>query len=210
MWAQNCSGRRYKPRRRGLALSKMTSFGSRSPTEANGPPLEAPAWPQWADYLRNHHASFKRHVVRRLQAEHVRDSECDVTSVCLWALRNTLPFAETTGEASVVWKCWPCRCTFDTRRKLSVHFFKKHQRVAEYRRYVNGTVCAGCGRQYWSGGRLAAHLRASPLCMSALRQAGQQAPAIMPLRQPQHEADGTGPVHAGCPDSGTAGSHVDR
>ncbi|CAE7900207.1 unnamed protein product [Symbiodinium sp. KB8] len=55
---------------------------------------------------------------------------------------------------------------------LSVHFFKKHGRVAAYRHVADGTTCAACDTSFWTVGRLAAHLRASPGCVAALAGRG--------------------------------------
>ena len=132
--------------------------------QSEWPLLEAAAWPEWRQYLIERPDCFKRRVVRRLKATHDEWREDAFVKVCHWGLLRSIRPAPPAGV-----KRWPCGCHFDTKAKLSVHFFKKHKRVAEYRQYVQGTCCAACGKQFWTGGRLAAHLRASSACVETLR-----------------------------------------
>eukprot|EP00439_Symbiodinium_sp_Y106_P075913 s590_g15.t1 len=150
------------------------------PDHQDWPPLEAAAWPEWRRYLKDRPTCFKRRVVRRLKASYVAWCEGAVVQVCHWGmLRSGWPTMHDTLQ-SVSWKCWPCGRCFDTKAKLSVHFFKKHQRVAEYRHCVQGTLCTACGKQFWSGGTLAAHLRATPQCVATLQRSDLLAHAIQP------------------------------
>ena len=136
---------------------------------ADWPQLEAAGWPERFAYIKARPACFKRRVVRRLKAMHMATCATDAVHVCHWAMSRMVPASIIGADAPLVWKCWPCNRDFDTKAKLSVHFFKSHSRVAGYRLFAKGTFCRACGKEYWSGGRLAAHLRASPRCTETLR-----------------------------------------
>ena len=60
------------------------------------------------------------------------------------------------------------------------HFFKVHGRVAAYRLVTTGTKCEACQTEFWSEGRLAAHMLSSPGCVSHLRQLGSYVETICP------------------------------
>ena len=52
--------------------------------------------------------------------------------------------------------------------------------MAEYRLVTEGTKCSACSTEFWSEGRLAAHLRSSPGCVSCLRRQGCTIAQIRP------------------------------
>ncbi|CAE7830408.1 Pol [Symbiodinium sp. CCMP2592] len=136
------------------------------------PQANAADWPNWWTRLKEAPATFKKQVTRKLKADHAKTCEQAMVDLCHWSLYNMLPLQRAPAQEDKVWKCWICDVKFSTKAKLSVHFFKRHQRVAEYRKYVHGTFCAGCGTEFWTGRRLMAHLRSSTRCVSALKSCG--------------------------------------
>ena len=144
------------------------------------PRLDAAGWPAWFALIRAHPDRFKRRVARRLKTMHQNTSEADMVSVCLWAMHRALPPCQRAPGCVPLWKCWTCDVSFDTKAKLSVHFFKRHKRVAEYRHFTEGSFCKACGTEFWSEGRLAAHLRFSAKCVASLRQSGPALEVVVP------------------------------
>ncbi|CAE7731174.1 unnamed protein product [Symbiodinium sp. CCMP2592] len=119
---------------------------------------------------------------RAIWPEAAHDQECgnDLVLVCHWAMLRALRRHEPQAVARSVWRCWACEVTFSTKAKLSVHLFKTHGRVAAYRQFLHGTICEACGKQFWSGRRLAAHLRASRPCVSTLRRQRRPVENVQP------------------------------
>ncbi|CAE6939333.1 Pol [Symbiodinium sp. CCMP2592] len=121
---------------------------------ADWPRLDAAGWPAWFTLIRDQTARFKRRVALRLKATHKEVCASDVVLVCQWAMFRTLPKVTQDVPRRPFWKCWMCGVSFDTKAKLSVHYFKTHK------------------REFWSNGRLAAHLRAYLRCVESLRRSG--------------------------------------
>ena len=128
-----------------------------------------PGWPEWWHQLREHGPRVKRRVQKRLKETFAAQCEKHWNFLCLWQLHR-LAKCKTTATTTVAWKCWPCDRLYSTKAKLSVHFYNVHKRTAEYRNHAIGTVCGACAKQFWTQGRLAAHLRASVACVQALQQ----------------------------------------
>ncbi|CAE7835757.1 unnamed protein product, partial [Symbiodinium necroappetens] len=148
--------------------------------EKHWPMLGVQAWPDWWRVLHDSPQRLKRLVKCRLVEEQEARIIPEATELCLWAMARTLrETAEHVGR-TVVWQCRQCKVGFDTKASLSVHYFKKHGRVAMYRLFTQGTKCRACGTECWSEGRLAAHLRAAPLCVGALQAAGCRADRLAP------------------------------
>ena len=76
--------------------------------------------------------------------------------------------------------CLQCGLVFAGRAGWAVHAFKKHQRVAEARRVVDGTRCASCSREYGSTVRLQHHLRHSKKCYRKLLNSGRWKEEVLP------------------------------
>ncbi|CAE7825551.1 unnamed protein product [Symbiodinium sp. CCMP2592] len=149
--------------------------------DSDGWPLvHGAAWPQWRTILRERPGCFKRRVNRKLKAAHVATCDQDLVMVCHWAMYRALQSDDSATTTTSVWKCWACDVIFSSKAKLGVHLFKTHQRIAEYRHFQNGTCCEACGKQFWSGGRLAAHLRASVSCVRTLRRRRRVVEAVQP------------------------------
>ena len=139
----------------------------------NWPLLVGPAWPAWHHLLCQSPQLFRRRVRKRLLQTHEEQIARDATLVCLWHCCRTMPRSPETAMHAESWTCFPCGKSFSTKAGLSVHFFKTHGRVAAYRQVASGTVCEACNTSFWSAGRLAAHLRASPGCVAELVKRGQ-------------------------------------
>ena len=65
--------------------------------------------------------------------------------------------------------CDRCSVSFDSKQKLYLHMFKKHQIKHPVRRYVDGTHCTICMKEFWSRERLLNHLKyKSDVCRLSL------------------------------------------
>ena len=148
--------------------------------EENWPLLIAPAWPAWHHIINSSPQAFRRRVRRRLQQTHLEQIEEDTVTVCLWHCYRTLLRRRSSDVPREAWVCYPCKRSFGTKAGLSVHFFKTHGRIAAYRHVAVGTTCSACETCFWTAGRLAAHLRASPGCVAALESQGSQTEQIAP------------------------------
>ncbi|CAE7191431.1 unnamed protein product [Symbiodinium sp. CCMP2456] len=148
--------------------------------EEQWPPLRPQAWPEWWRILRSSPQRLKRAVRRRLSEEQEERILPAAIDLCLWAMAKALRADTRNGERVVTWRCRKCQLGFAAKSGLSVHHFKTHGRVATYRIYAQGTRCGACGTECWSEGRLAAHLRAAPLCVGALQAIGSRARNIAP------------------------------
>ena len=146
----------------------------------NWPLLVGPAWPAWHHLLCQSPQLFRRRVRKRLLQTHEEQIARDATLVCLWHCCRTMPRSPETAMHAESWTCFPCGKSFSTKAGLSVHFFKTHGRVAAYRQVASGTVCEACNTSFWSAGRLAAHLRASPGCVAELVKRGKQITHLAP------------------------------
>ena len=62
--------------------------------------------------------------------------------------------------------CAPCAQRFSDLRCWSHHAFKRHGRVREVRRFLQGTQCPACLRHFASNFRLCNHVERSPSCLS--------------------------------------------
>ncbi|OLP97334.1 hypothetical protein AK812_SmicGene20330, partial [Symbiodinium microadriaticum] len=140
--------------------------------EEDWPLLAAPAWPAWHHIVNSSPQAFRRRIKRRLRQAHQEYISEDSILVCLWHCYRTVPRLCSEAMPPMQWFCHICRRSFCSKAGLSVHFFKKHGRVAAYRHVADGTTCAACDTSFWTVGRLAAHLRASPGCVAALAGRG--------------------------------------
>ena len=129
------------------------------------------AWPEWQTLLTRHTMWFKRQTRHRAETELTSYSHKAALGLMLWALykRASDVLGFHTEPTRCEWRCGPCSRSYKTKGALGAHFFKTHGRRAKYRAVVQGSLCAACGRQYWSTNRLARHLRDSPSCAATLR-----------------------------------------
>ena len=148
--------------------------------EESWPLLVAPAWPAWHHLINSSTQAFRRRIKRRLRMTHQTQVAEDRTLVCLWHCYRTTLQQRLPDEQTARWVCYPCSRPFGSKAGLSVHFFKKHGRVAAYRHVTTGTICTACDTSFWTAGRLAAHLRASPGCVAVLAGQGQRAETLAP------------------------------
>ena len=148
--------------------------------EANWPAAQVLSWPQWHGVLRSSPQRVRRRLRKRLDQEHKAQCSQDMTTICQWHCYRTLMERQTKAGLCTTWQCLPCRKAFASRAALSVHFFKVHGRVAAYRQVASGSMCQACDTCFWTAGRLAAHLRASPGCVRALQQMGHFVDRLAP------------------------------
>ncbi|CAE7580998.1 unnamed protein product [Symbiodinium sp. CCMP2592] len=144
-------------------------LASANPT--SWPALDVSAWPQWWHLMKLGPGSFRKQVAKRI-AEDFEAYKVEIRpKLCLWFWQHqALKLVQPVPTIAASWRCGPCSKCFGSRAGLSAHFFKRHQRRAEYRACVDGTLCRACGRQFWSENRLAVHLRDTPGCVLRLRQ----------------------------------------
>ena len=65
--------------------------------------------------------------------------------------------------------CETCSAAFDSNQKLHLHMFKKHGIKHPIRRYVTGTHCTICLKEFWNRERVINHLKyKSHYCRNAL------------------------------------------
>ena len=70
--------------------------------------------------------------------------------------------------------CAPCQRTFASYQAWSVHAFKSHGLVGEYRRVLTGLQCQACLRHFTTHVKLCRHLQHFPSCRHFLQARGYQ------------------------------------
>ena len=151
-----------------------------SPEEPQWPKVIEPAWPEWHFLLRTAPQRFKRFLRRRLCQAHAEQCERDAALLGQWHCYRALVQSQQIHAPALSWLCRICAKTFKTKAALGAHFFKVHGRVAEYRHVTAGTKCEACDTDFWTEGRLAAHLRSSPGCVSFLQRNDKSVRQIRP------------------------------
>ena len=71
------------------------------------------------------------------------------------------------------WFCLKCKMSFGSPAALSVHSFKKHDRVHTARYYITGTQCEACLKHYSSYVSLFNHVKRSLVCLAAYQTKAQ-------------------------------------
>ena len=148
--------------------------------ETSWPGTSAPAWPEWFHLIKASTPSFRRRLRQRLCHEHTAQGHEDAAVLCQWHCCRTLRARTDAPMQHFDWVCLMCRRRVRTRAALGAHFFKVHGRIAKYRLVAEGTTCTACSTNFWTEGRLAAHLRTSPGCVAQLQQDGKSAALITP------------------------------
>ena len=148
--------------------------------EEQWPPLNQQNWPEWWRQLKEAPQRLKRLTKARIHEEQQHRMIGTAIDICLWAMAKELRQGIETPTGEHIWWCRRCMRAFSDKPKLSVHYFKVHQRVAKYRLYAQGTRCQACGTECWSEGRLAVHLRSSMRCVDILGAMGSTVPKVAP------------------------------
>ncbi|CAE7906300.1 unnamed protein product [Symbiodinium microadriaticum] len=148
--------------------------------EQQWPLVIEPAWPEWHALLRTAPQRFKRSLRRKLGQAHVEQCRQDAAVLGQWHCYRTLVQRQQLKAPTMAWICRICVKTFKTKAALGAHFFKVHGRVAGYRHVTHGTKCEACDTDFWTEGRLAAHLRSSPGCVLYLQQHAKAVQQIKP------------------------------
>ncbi|CAE7291897.1 unnamed protein product [Symbiodinium sp. CCMP2592] len=115
--------------------------------QSNWPSVCAAAWPQWWHLLRDHPERVKRRAAKRNEETFGQYKSQAIVDLCLWYLFRSLRPEPVGASDNGSWWCRVCDKMFRSRANLSVHFFKAHGRCAEYRRYIDSTVCGACGKE---------------------------------------------------------------
>ena len=151
-----------------------------SSEEHQWPQVIEPAWPEWHALLRTAPQRFKRFLRRKLCQAHAEQCESDAALLGQWHCYRTLAHSLSFQAPAMTWLCRLCMKTLKTKAALGAHVFKVHGRIADYRHVTSGTNCAACDTDFWTEGRLAAHLRSSPGCVAFLRRNGKSVQQIRP------------------------------
>eukprot|EP00438_Fugacium_kawagutii_P031926 Skav214801 [mRNA] locus=scaffold740:118185:123383:+ [translate_table: standard] len=137
-------------------------------------------WLQWEEILQHSPRYWKRLVARA--AEHEALQHANMYQVRLMHSRvlgeltahGVVNASETAAPAPIdtpdVYACMCCRRRFKSQGGEGAHFFKVHGKIAPVRYLFNTTRCGGCQKEYYTFGKLRAHLRHSTACVDRLRQ----------------------------------------
>ena len=144
------------------------------------PGISLATWPEWHSLLRHQPQRLRRRLRQRLEQTHEEQCQRDIETLCLWHCCRTLLSAQAPTSRTFAWTCLLCNKSLRTKAALGAHFFKVHGRVATYRRVATGSKCHACCTEFWTEGRLAAHLRASHGCVAVLQGQGKSTDAVRP------------------------------
>ena len=147
-------------------------FRALLPSSDGWPSFSSDSWPLWWHTFKSRKAEVKRAAKHR--TEHLFDEYLAAEAKQLLLADMYREALREVGNVEGVpqWTCGPCRRAFKSKAGLATHFFRKHQRRAEYRFFARGSVCAACGTDYHGYCRLLAHLRAWTDCVDRLRELG--------------------------------------
>ena len=134
------------------------------------PPADAASWPLWWTMIAEGPKRFKSRVKRLIAILHARQVVDEAVHVGLWGLyKQACARVVTAASGPLRCYCRKCDRTFATRAGLGAHHYKVHQRPAEYRKYIEGTICRGCGKDFYTHASIATHLRANRSCVEAIK-----------------------------------------
>ena len=146
------------------------------------PPLGPLTWPALLAIFKDRTDWVKRKVRTKLKRDFEAFCEEQMQNLMQWALYRRLQQAFPSTCSAGSWCCRPCGVRVRTKAAVGAHFFKVHGRRAKHRKFVQGTVCRGCGRQYWTQAKLATHLLDHPRCVEKLQAHGLAAATMAPGR----------------------------
>ncbi|CAE7257034.1 unnamed protein product [Symbiodinium sp. CCMP2592] len=144
------------------------------------PKVNESEWPTWVHLMRDCPARVKRLTRKRLCEDFQSFKENAILRACHWQMYRDVAEEESTPHGGVIWLCRICDRTYRNKAALGVHFFKAHGRCAEYRSYVEGTLCRACNKEFWTSGRLEDHLRAAKKCLRVLQKRFQPRQTVLP------------------------------
>ena len=137
------------------------------------PPSE---WEQWHQLIckapRQWHGLLQRawkHDMLQDYNSHIVDKGYTAFSDALsLAGYHFPPSLERSTPEPTTHICLKCQKGFGSRTAWASHAFKKHNRVHSARKFVTGTQCGACCKEFWEYRRLFHHLRYSAKCRQAL------------------------------------------
>eukprot|EP00438_Fugacium_kawagutii_P007639 Skav207582 [mRNA] locus=scaffold2931:206770:211794:- [translate_table: standard] len=139
-------------------------------------------WPQWEEILQHSPGYWKRLVTRATQHATLQYTN----QYHVWLLHDrALRVFQSHGQVQIDrtpsanqpdldahhqerHACMACQRRFKSKAGEGAHFFRTHGRVNPLRRLFNTTQCASCMKEYYTYGKLLAHLRHSPDCAQGL------------------------------------------
>ena len=136
------------------------------------------AWHQWQELCVRHPQKWKG-LVRKAQCQGVlrevwESAEAQHLGLLVKQLRlagASVP-ARPSPSGPTRHCCAPCQRTFPSYQAWSVHAFKCHGLVGEYRRVLSGLQCQACLRHFTTHVKLCRHLQYFPVCRHALQARG--------------------------------------
>ena len=141
-----------------------------------GNPFDHPA--RWIEIIRHHRGYWKR-LIRRTQ-EHARlrvsrQFLCVQSHLRIWDFvqeKNigslSCPRTSSRPSPSSGFGCMLCRMTFSNLAGERAHMFKVHGHSHPVRTLIGGTQCSACLKEYFTTGKLKAHLLRSHPCRQLL------------------------------------------
>ena len=136
------------------------------------------AWPSWKEMCLHHPKRWKG-LLKKAQAQAtLRDLWTSAEAHHLGLLVRQLRVAGAAVTSLPVPSgpvrhcCAPCQKVFPSYQAWSVHAFKCHGLVGEYRRVLSGLQCQACLRHFTTHVKLCRHLQHFPSCRRSLQSRG--------------------------------------
>ena len=154
-------------------------------------------WKQPGYRLQYWKATLARAVKRHVQQETMALDTRKWRNKIFQALQETGVQAEpafhTVFAQQAIGRGYECHCgqSYTTWRSLRLHHIHKHKEYAPERRFLQGSICRACQRDFWTTRRLQQHLAYIPAhgrgnrCYNELLRQGQDLPYEL-VKQPDH------------------------
>ena len=139
------------------------------------PPVSSETWPLWWHAIKEATGRFKRQIgtaarnatLAGLCSDFLEEADRAVQKEDIAQGRACARRQATKGHF-----CPACQLPFASLSNLACHFRHVHGRRADHLYYAGGTLCCGCGANYYTIGRMLMHLKTVPRCWEAVRRAG--------------------------------------
>lgn len=145
-------------------------------------------WTEWHHVILHHHKRWKgllqrawRHDTMQAYNQCIIDEGYAGFAEAL--TQGGFVFPATTfvkDQPETTHGCVQCQRTFQSRTAWASHAFKCHGRTNKARRYVTGSFCLGCQKEFWEYKRLLHHVQYSTTCQRKLARAGLAVETLEP------------------------------